>query len=361
MRHSLPVPRRARKTRTSARLRCCPGRPLAERIERAHVLDPVVQGCPTPWCARCRRAPGPMRCTACRSASRPSRAGAAAARLLDFGGAARGVPRHRTRGRDCSSRPGSRAPRPPRPPGWPTGRRCTGDQQRVGLVHALCQTGAATLFLGSLAARASGRTGYGRVLSASGLAVASIGSYLGGHLALRLGAGTSHAEQVSHLAGLGWHDLCDLRRPAAAAPGPAPARLPVPAGVPGRARGERAVRPVLAPRRAPASGTDRRGAGRCLRYLPVARIHFRRGRRHRRARTRHRPSAILRDPRDRRRPGRTQTQALTWPGRIRTPPGPIRTRQVALAKRLSVLARSSETAGARFPAGRRSTGTGSSR
>jgi nitrite reductase/ring-hydroxylating ferredoxin subunit len=77
-------------------------------------------------------------------------------------------------------------------------------------VHAVCQTSAATLFLGSLAARAGGRAGYGRALSASGLAVATVGSYLGGHLALRLGAGTSHAEQISHLAGLGWHDLCAL-------------------------------------------------------------------------------------------------------------------------------------------------------
>ena len=84
------------------------------------------------------------------------------------------------------------------------------DQQRVGLVHAVCQTSAATLFLGSLAARASGRPRYGRLLSGGGLAVATAGSYLGGHLALRLGAGTSHAEQVSHLSGLGWHDLCEL-------------------------------------------------------------------------------------------------------------------------------------------------------
>jgi len=84
------------------------------------------------------------------------------------------------------------------------------DQQRVGLVHAACQTSAATLFLGALAARAGGRAGYGRLLSASGLAMATVGSYLGGHLALRMGAGTSHAEQVSHLSGLGWHDLCPL-------------------------------------------------------------------------------------------------------------------------------------------------------
>jgi nitrite reductase/ring-hydroxylating ferredoxin subunit/uncharacterized membrane protein len=83
-------------------------------------------------------------------------------------------------------------------------------QQRVGLVHAACQTGAAVLFLGSLAARAGGRPGYGRALSGCGLAVATAGSYLGGHLALRLGAGANHAEQVSHLSGLGWHDLGPL-------------------------------------------------------------------------------------------------------------------------------------------------------
>jgi nitrite reductase/ring-hydroxylating ferredoxin subunit/uncharacterized membrane protein len=86
------------------------------------------------------------------------------------------------------------------------------DQQRVGLVHAVCQSGAAALFLGSLAARISGRHRYGRVLSGCGLAVATGGTYLGGHLALRLGAGASHAEQVSHLAGLGWHDLCGLEQ-----------------------------------------------------------------------------------------------------------------------------------------------------
>jgi nitrite reductase/ring-hydroxylating ferredoxin subunit/uncharacterized membrane protein len=80
-------------------------------------------------------------------------------------------------------------------------------QQRVGLVHAACQAGAAVLFLGSLAARAGGRAGYGRVLSGCGLAMATAGSYLGGHLALRLGAGANHAEQISHLSELGWHDL----------------------------------------------------------------------------------------------------------------------------------------------------------
>lgn len=81
-------------------------------------------------------------------------------------------------------------------------------QQRVGIVHAAFQLGASTLFGASVLARVTGRYREGKVLSLGGLAVASAGAYLGGHLALRLGAGASHAEPVAHLAGLGWQDLC---------------------------------------------------------------------------------------------------------------------------------------------------------
>jgi nitrite reductase/ring-hydroxylating ferredoxin subunit len=83
-------------------------------------------------------------------------------------------------------------------------------QQRVGLVHAISQASATALFGVSLLARLTGRHGNGKMLSASGLAVATVGAYLGGHLALRLGAGASHAEPIGHLAALGWHDLCPL-------------------------------------------------------------------------------------------------------------------------------------------------------
>lgn len=83
-------------------------------------------------------------------------------------------------------------------------------QQRVGLVHAAAQTAATAMFAGALAARAAGRPGKGRLLSLGGLVVASAGAYLGGHLALRLGAGASHAEPIGHLAGTGWHELCPL-------------------------------------------------------------------------------------------------------------------------------------------------------
>src|SRR5580693_6334228 len=83
-------------------------------------------------------------------------------------------------------------------------------QQRVGLVHAISQAGATALFAGSLLARAGGRHRKGRLLSAGGLLTAMAGGYLGGHLALRLGAGPSHAEPIGHLATLGWQDLCAL-------------------------------------------------------------------------------------------------------------------------------------------------------
>jgi len=83
-------------------------------------------------------------------------------------------------------------------------------QQRVGLAHAISQAAATTLFAGSLLARVAGRRGAGYLLSAGGLAAATAGGYLGGHLALRLGAGASHAEPIGHLAGLGWNDLCPL-------------------------------------------------------------------------------------------------------------------------------------------------------
>jgi hypothetical protein len=83
-------------------------------------------------------------------------------------------------------------------------------QQRVGLVHAISQAGATALFAGSLLARAAGRRGKGRLLAAGGLLAALAGGYLGGHLALRLGAGASHAESIRHLTSLGWQDLCTL-------------------------------------------------------------------------------------------------------------------------------------------------------
>jgi nitrite reductase/ring-hydroxylating ferredoxin subunit len=84
------------------------------------------------------------------------------------------------------------------------------EQQRVGLAHGAASAGAWALFAGSLLARATGREASGRVLALGGLATLTAGAYLGRHLAFPLGAGASHAESVSHLAPLGWHDLCRI-------------------------------------------------------------------------------------------------------------------------------------------------------
>ena len=84
------------------------------------------------------------------------------------------------------------------------------EQQRVGLAHGAANASAWALFAGSLMARAADRELSGRALALGGLATLTVGAYLGRHLAFPLGAGASHAEPVSHLAPLGWHDLCRI-------------------------------------------------------------------------------------------------------------------------------------------------------
>jgi nitrite reductase/ring-hydroxylating ferredoxin subunit/uncharacterized membrane protein len=83
-------------------------------------------------------------------------------------------------------------------------------QQRVGFAHGAIQGTSSALFLASFALRAAGRHRDGKVASAFGLTTLLAGTYLGGHLALRLGAGASHAEPIGHLTGLGWHTLCPV-------------------------------------------------------------------------------------------------------------------------------------------------------
>ncbi len=106
---------------------CSPGRPPLPSASSARTRSIASsRGYPTPSCARCPRVRVPMRCTACRSASRLTprwsgcRSAAGPRRCCSRRSAA---PNAR---RACSSRPASSAPRRPRPPGWPTGRRCTG-------------------------------------------------------------------------------------------------------------------------------------------------------------------------------------------------------------------------------------------
>jgi nitrite reductase/ring-hydroxylating ferredoxin subunit len=219
----LSASKRARKNRKSSLL----SRPaaLAERVERAHTLDPVVNGLSD---TVVRVLPAGTRADALHGVPFGQPAHPALVRL-PLGCWTSAVLLDLFRGTERASAmliaAGVAGAAPAAATGLADWSALHTDQQRVGLVHAACQTGAATLFLASLAARAGGRTGYGRALSASGLAVAPggcplggppvlavpmPGSYLGGHLALRLGAGSSHADPIGHLAGLGWHDLCAL-------------------------------------------------------------------------------------------------------------------------------------------------------
>jgi nitrite reductase/ring-hydroxylating ferredoxin subunit/uncharacterized membrane protein len=84
------------------------------------------------------------------------------------------------------------------------------EQQRVGLVHATGTITASLLYAASFAARVRGRDGAGRALGYAGLGALMAGTYLGGHLAFRQAAGANHADQVTHLIPLGWHDLGEM-------------------------------------------------------------------------------------------------------------------------------------------------------
>ena len=183
---------------------------LAERVEQAHVLDPVVRRLSD---GVVRALPAGPRTDALHGVPFGQPAHPALVRL-PLGLWTSAVLLDLFRGTDRAARmligAGVAVTVPAAATGLADWSALHQDQQRVGLVHAACQATAAGLFLGSVAARARGRPWHGRVLSGCGLAVVTAGSYLGGHLALRLGAGASHADQVSHLSGLGWHDLCWL-------------------------------------------------------------------------------------------------------------------------------------------------------
>ncbi|HZQ76075.1 MAG TPA: Rieske 2Fe-2S domain-containing protein [Acidimicrobiia bacterium] len=68
-----------------------------------------------------------------------------------------------------------------------------GPEQRIGVVHALSNVAALSLFAGSLAARRSGRTGLGRMLGLAGMTTLGAGGYLGGHLSYSRGVGVNNA------------------------------------------------------------------------------------------------------------------------------------------------------------------------
>jgi nitrite reductase/ring-hydroxylating ferredoxin subunit len=88
-------------------------------------------------------------------------------------------------------------------------------QMRVGAVHALVAVTAMACYAASAAAPARAAKG----LRLAGLAIASAGGFLGGHVAYRQSAGASQAEPVPHLVEPGWHDLMPAADLAALADG----------------------------------------------------------------------------------------------------------------------------------------------
>ncbi len=79
--------------------------------------------------------------------------------------------------------------------GWADYAELDTRQRRVGLVHAVCNAAATTLFGASYLARTRGRGARGKLLGALGLAAVSAGGALGGHLAYAQGAGVFRWQQ----------------------------------------------------------------------------------------------------------------------------------------------------------------------
>jgi nitrite reductase/ring-hydroxylating ferredoxin subunit len=82
--------------------------------------------------------------------------------------------------------------------------------RRLGALHAVANTVALGLYVGSLAARRKGRGGLGRVLSYGGLAVAGGSAAIGGHMSYAQSSGASHAATAVRALSTDWQDLGPL-------------------------------------------------------------------------------------------------------------------------------------------------------
>jgi nitrite reductase/ring-hydroxylating ferredoxin subunit len=82
--------------------------------------------------------------------------------------------------------------------------------RRLGALHAVANSVALGLYAGSLAARRSGNGALGRVLSYSGLALASGSAAVGGHMSYAQSSGASHAAPAAQALTSDWIDLGPL-------------------------------------------------------------------------------------------------------------------------------------------------------
>jgi nitrite reductase/ring-hydroxylating ferredoxin subunit len=79
--------------------------------------------------------------------------------------------------------------------------------RRLGALHAVSNTVALGLYIGSLAARKKGRGGLGRVLSYAGLGIATGSAAVGGHMSYAQSSGVSHAATAIRALTTDWIDL----------------------------------------------------------------------------------------------------------------------------------------------------------
>jgi nitrite reductase/ring-hydroxylating ferredoxin subunit/uncharacterized membrane protein len=82
--------------------------------------------------------------------------------------------------------------------------------RRLGVLHAASNVVALGLYVGSLAARRSGRSGLGLALSYAGLGVATGSASIGGHMSYAQSSGASHAATAVRALGTEWMDLGPL-------------------------------------------------------------------------------------------------------------------------------------------------------
>jgi nitrite reductase/ring-hydroxylating ferredoxin subunit/uncharacterized membrane protein len=82
--------------------------------------------------------------------------------------------------------------------------------RRLGAIHAALNTAALGLYVGSLVARGRGRGALGRVLSYSGLGLASGSAAIGGHMSYAQSSGASHAATAARALSSDWIDLGPL-------------------------------------------------------------------------------------------------------------------------------------------------------
>ncbi|PRY37163.1 nitrite reductase/ring-hydroxylating ferredoxin subunit [Geodermatophilus tzadiensis] len=82
--------------------------------------------------------------------------------------------------------------------------------RRLGALHAVSNTVALGLYVGSLVARAKGRGTLGRVLSYAGLGIATGSAAVGGHMSYAQSSGASHAATAARALTSDWIDLGPL-------------------------------------------------------------------------------------------------------------------------------------------------------